>query len=360
MKGLLGYYEAPAALATGMLSQPIAGLAGLLAMPGGPDKAANAVRTVQNALTYQPRGEVGQSQLRSLGMLTQPLANAQQAIGDAGYNAAGPIGGMLGMLAPEAALMMTPGRVGNLAKPNVLPRQAGILAYHGSPYKFDRFDMNRIGSGEGAQAYGHGLYFAENPKVANSYRASNAMASGNPEGYAAGIVGMMGSPEKGLAHLKSILPPRGQTTFSGESHDMVKAAIHAIETGGYKARGAGSLYKVDIPDEAVAKMLDWDKPLSQQPELSKLLEGIEDPVVRAWRTNGAWPHITGQVIYKHLAGGMTRGSIEAGKHAEVSAKLRSLGIPGIRYLDGGSRGQGQGTSNFVVFDDKLPQIKGIE
>ena len=37
-----------------------------------------------------------------------------------------------------------------------------IKAYHGSPYDFERFDMSKIGTGEGAQAYGHGLYFAEN------------------------------------------------------------------------------------------------------------------------------------------------------------------------------------------------------
>ena len=43
---------------------------------------------------------------------------------------------------------------------------SGIRAYHGSPYDFDRFDMSKIGTGEGAQAYGHGLYFAENPAVA--------------------------------------------------------------------------------------------------------------------------------------------------------------------------------------------------
>lgn len=29
---------------------------------------------------------------------------------------------------------------------------------------------------------------------------------------------------------------------------------------------------------------------------------------------------------------------------------------GIRYLDGGSRTAGEGTSNFVLFDDKLPRI----
>ena len=46
----------------------------------------------------------------------------------------------------------------------------GISAYHGSPYDFEKFDLTKIGTGEGAQAYGHGLYFAENPAVAEDYR----------------------------------------------------------------------------------------------------------------------------------------------------------------------------------------------
>jgi hypothetical protein len=52
-----------------------------------------------------------------------------------------------------------------------LPAAAkGIRAFHGSPHDFDRFDMSKIGTGEGAQAYGHGLYFAESEGVAKSYR----------------------------------------------------------------------------------------------------------------------------------------------------------------------------------------------
>ena len=42
---------------------------------------------------------------------------------------------------------------------------AMVLA-HGSPHKFSKFSMSKIGTGEDAQAYGHGLYFAEDPKVA--------------------------------------------------------------------------------------------------------------------------------------------------------------------------------------------------
>jgi hypothetical protein len=46
--------------------------------------------------------------------------------------------------------------------------------------------------------------------------------------------------------------------------------------------------------------------------------------------------------------------------AELSQKLREAGIPGIRYLDQGSRGGGEGTRNFVIFDDKLVKILGKE
>lgn len=45
-----------------------------------------------------------------------------------------------------------------------------IRAYHSSPYDFDKFDISKIGTGEGTQAYGSGLYFAENPNVAQHYR----------------------------------------------------------------------------------------------------------------------------------------------------------------------------------------------
>jgi GNAT superfamily N-acetyltransferase len=43
-------------------------------------------------------------------------------------------------------------------------------AYHGSPHIFDKFSLHKIGTGEGAQAYGWGLYFAGNKEVAEFYR----------------------------------------------------------------------------------------------------------------------------------------------------------------------------------------------
>lgn len=47
-----------------------------------------------------------------------------------------------------------------------------IKAYHGSPHDFDKFSTEHIGTGEGAQAYGHGLYFAEREGTAEAYKTS--------------------------------------------------------------------------------------------------------------------------------------------------------------------------------------------
>ena len=55
-------------------------------------------------------------------------------------------------------------------------------AFHGSPHDFDQFDSSKIGTGEGAQAYGHGLYFAGKKEVADHYRRalSERQAKLNP------------------------------------------------------------------------------------------------------------------------------------------------------------------------------------
>ena len=123
----------------------------------------------------------------------------------------------------------------------------------------------------------------------------------------------------------------------------------ATRLGAPDVGDAGNLYKVDLPDSAIARMLDWDKPLSQQPAVLKALE--RHPTMGknsiGWRgaPEGMWeramssPSRTGEWLYREL-GENSAAQTEAAKAA---------GIPGIRYLDGGSRGAGSGTSNYVVF-----------
>jgi len=42
-------------------------------------------------------------------------------------------------------------------------------AYHGSPYTFDEFKLQHVGTGEGGQGYGWGLYFTDRAKIAQQY-----------------------------------------------------------------------------------------------------------------------------------------------------------------------------------------------
>jgi len=225
----------------------------------------------------------------------------------------------------------------------------GIRAYHGSPHDFDRFDASKIGTGEGAQAFGHGLYFAENEGVAKSYKTALAkdrmlyggveFESGNPVHEAAGAIDQYGSRvnatsafDKELAFLRAYQPTRA------DQIDKIKGIRDVLASGehlnGISHEKSGHMYEVNInahPDH----FLDWDKPLADQP-----------PKVRelAQRKYGDMPPHNGQSLMRWIENdaGADRGNI----HNEMS----QAGIPGIRYLDQGSRTAGQGSSNYVVFD----------
>ena len=201
---------------------------------------------------------------------------------------------------------------------------ANLTAYHGSPHKFDKFDMSKIGTGEGAQAYGHGLYFAENPAVANTYKDKAPMVL---------------QSKQAQWHFNQI--------------------IDKANAGPYPQAAGGHLYKVDVPDDAVPKMLDWDAPLSRQPSSAQIIA----------RDLGLTGDVSGKDLYTALVHQARDAAIARGQNAATtldaaqaaaSADLAALGIPGIRYLDAGSRGQGTGTRNFVVFDDQLPKILSRE
>ena len=99
-------------------------------------------------------------------------------------------------------------------------------------------------------------------------------------------------------------------------------------------------------------MLDWDKPLSQQPHVLKALqdEGYSQKYIDLFQNH------KGAELYKSMAGGE---AVEDFRSA-ASDLLRKRGIPGIRYLDGGSRSAGAGSSNFVVFPGNEGLLKILE
>lgn len=291
------------------LSAPVDGINWLLGKAGLP-------------VSKTPVG--GSDWLRQAGFTAEPKNANAGLLGES-------VGGVLPIVAAAKAPQIAAGlnRVAaNAAAPRTLNPQTGAIVWHGSPHKFDKFDSSKIGTGEGAQAYGHGLYLAESPDVAKSYQASTSKGFGLPDGQ----------DVQGVANVIAL---RGEETarklyanLGSKLDDVISQANHAINSG-------SSLYKVDLPDEQIAKMLDWDKPLSQQhPDVQaafNLYKYAPDSPIHGMTGMEAY------VNYGKRFGNPTSSTPETAK------AFRELGIPGIRYLDGGSRGVGQGTSNFVVF-----------
>ena len=353
-----------------------------------------------------PQNPVGGSQWMAEKGLTAPVQQGvAQVIGDT-IGLAGPA--LVANFAPQIAGALNRGAQ-NLAAPRTLRPETGAIVWHGSPHQFDRFDSSKIGTGEGAQAYGHGLYLAESPDVATGYMntlAGNASTKGAgyypkingkvvyddfedldlvrqiaaaTEPKAGGLMGRGSRPSVSSDVAISELIAKNKAIandlrYFPEARAEAENQINALSRylGKNIESSRPSLYKVDLPDEQIARMLDWDKPLSQQaPEVQRAaamfgpkageLTGQElykkaagfDPMVNVASKIGGdesvlrrfFPKATDAQIAQAIA-----ASKRAGANDAIAAQmLRDAGIPGIRYLDGGSRGVGQGTSNFVVF-----------
>lgn len=198
------------------------------------------------------------------------------------------------------------------------------LGYHGSPYLFDRFTLSHIGSGEGAQAHGWGLYFALNKLVAEGYREALSKSGTN-------VVYLNGKrlpdkyPEKGTIkeqvewelgqNLEFFSPPLGKGSrysdyqirkeikrlidsherelYSRWNLDYIKehaqnciAELEKIEanldqyafSSAYKKKGR--VYTVEIPDDDVM-LKEQERFDAQPPAVQEALRKIWDEIFGA-------------------------------------------------------------------------------
>ena len=325
--------------------------------------------------------------LRALG-LQQAYQSYQQNIGQPFANVAGPFGrGLLGLDRPEygeeqayrtgqavgnmpavsapvgafKAAMQAPGLLADatqMAK-QIGPELAGLLgltAFHGSPHRFSKFDASKIGTGEGAQAYGHGLYFAESPATAKDYQTklSSTYAAKNLIQQTGGIDEAIAAASKSIDHYKQLIA-NGGGGYMRMAESMLKlsekrlADLERAKSG--LPENTGAFYTVDIPDEMVGKMLDWDKPLSQQPMNVQNIAKELLPRFKSINPDIELDKMTGASVYRLYQ------ALRGNQPDFASEGLRELGIPGIRYLDQGSRGAGTGTRNFVVFPGEEEALK---
>ena len=235
--------------------------------------------------------------------------------------------------------------------------QQGITAYHGSPHEFDQFDTSKIGTGEGAQSYGHGLYFAESEPVAKRYRdkLSNYISDEMLQTYftPGSILSGYGGMDKILDYdpKKRLVTAQGidsQGNFNGPIREHstmpeLKELNQEFKRRGLDPYAPGHMYEVAI-DAHPDHMLDWDKPLSEQhPNVQKFLSKSPYPP-KEDQSIGAW--------LKPLL----RDS--QGMPEYWSYDMLKAGIPGIRYLDANSRrSTDQPTHNYVVFDHNRVKVK---
>lgn len=243
-------------------------------------------------------------------------------------------------------------------------------AYHGSPYTFDHFDLGAIGTGEGNQAHGWGLYFAQDKKIAENYKdilgansgevitgktkykinedgdwydenTGNIIDDTNPLSMALTEVLETGNSNKAIEHLQEFIKSKeGKTAQTVISQvKRAKEAIKLLKKNEFAGHEQKTAFEVEIPEDN--ELIDEFKNINEQPRK------VQAAIRKAWKEIGYKPsalhYMSGREFYKQLAS-------ELGGEKAASEKLNSLGVKGITY-DGLVDGK-----CFVVFDDKAIQI----
>lgn len=266
-----------------------------------------------------------------------------------------------------------------------------ILAYHGSPYDFNKFDMSKIGTGEGAQAYGRGLYFSENEAVARDYR----------DALSGGLISKVGGEplldlyDRLVAQADSIKPmsnrwtpadgprptgPEADQAFAKANELYEKAAfLEDLEIKGSfddalavvenpkiakwakseilpKYKPAGNIYQVEIAAD-LERFIDYDSVLADQsdfvkdalrrsgiPKIRKLDDGRFEAFTDLFPRSGYSKIFTGDTREEAIDNAMQNLTgldiVKSFNPQYFQNTMDMQGVQGIRYLDAGSRGKG--------------------
>lgn len=275
-------------------------------------------------------------------------------------------------------------KIGLLPKWAVDEGRKDITAYHGSPHDFDKFDASKIGTGEGAQAYGHGLYFAENPETAKAYKNALAgdhytidgndvgkrpvasefnsdTASKHPDAMAAYFLTQSRSPTKEGRYADALsaldindqMFAKYQRGLNPDASAAVRKAITRNKDAEIGTGQSGKTYEVNIKADP-SQFLDWDKPLSEQhPKVQEFIRQraaampLDEPgprragkhILQSLIDNDAMGNdLYGRLAYAPGSQSQWSGATNFIRQDDIaSQQLRDAGIPGIKYLDEGSR-----------------------
>lgn len=232
--------------------------------------------------------------------------------------------GVMGMIAPDIKMPIT--------------------AFHGSPYKFDKFNIEKTGTGSGKNLFGEGVYTSELPKEAKGYMTSGSSGTINYNGKLMNRDSPRNSKD---AAAYALFLAKGNVDDAISSGLSTPEAISKIDYN--KITPNGNLYKVDIPDELIPSMIRYGDSIGSQNKnvidlanknkesLNKILEieKIKNPDANL---NSIY-ELSSSKLFKALGG--------VGK-AEKTMLLN--GINGVRYPSP------VGGINTVVFDPEKIKI----
>lgn len=288
-----------------------------------------------------------------------------------------------------------------VTKPDV---NFSIKAMHASPYEFYKFSTDFMGSGEGAQAYGWGLYFAEDAGINKHYFVKFNQSKTNLDNFKVGgqdatfdewiqaIDNIIKSTVKNkdiLTWIRSAFDyklhganPDGLIYQAKTAVKFARANIKkavtveirenaeknlwraqclekigkAIKAAGlhaeYKKEKLNAInYRVELNADD-SQLLMWDKPVPRELHIlahKEVLLGNYEEVKDIVATE---PRLHGHRLYKELRGVL-------GSKKAASEWLAAHGYKGIKFLDGNSRSAGEGTYNYVIFSGDDIKIAAI-
>ena len=275
------------------------------------------------------------------------------------------------------------------ANPNIYFQSA----YHGTPHRFDEFSLDNIGTGEGAQAHGWGLYFAEDREVSERYRKTlseindkwlydgkdvSSIVKGADIGLykrikhigkksmLEALQNRLKEAEERAAKSKKDDDEISKLIFGDYAPDLndieirdIKRQINIVkkidESKIEYKHSEGQLFKIDIPEADV--LLDEDKGLREQPEkvrkaiFNYMKDNPDTFNMSIIRNHDELPETkNGEWFYKEVAFEERRKGVVGNGQKEASLLLNKYGIKGITY-DGRHDGR-----CYVVFDDKAIKV----
>jgi hypothetical protein len=260
-----------------------------------------------------------------------------------------------------------------------------VDAWHGSPYQFDKFKTEKIGTGEGAQAFGWGLYFTDLESVAKDYAAvpTNFIENYNRLSE----TDKQTLKNKILEAAKDLLD-KGEITndkfnylslvVNKENSDIQDLLSFQYPQTKKVVRdflgNKGAVYKVSLhkgKDPSEYNWLEWDKPLSEK-QIDLIVEqgnkefgnifskekdgntfylGIKRPNGRVSQSN------KGSSVYNNIS------EYQFNSQKETSLFLLRAGVDGIKYpAESIARGATSDTArgfNYVVFDENAVSIEEV-